>query len=221
MERNMNEIIENRIIELIDAGKTAENSSELKDIIESSDEAKQFYYNFLKSDSDLKEFYGNALSKLDKQRDKFVNKKFNKNPLKQTNYFKPVIGLAIAASLATISFTFLYSPADIINTNNASEIELVYNEFEEMPSENSEPMYISGSEIDTLWSTASRMAKELGVNRYEIMYVVYEGNKDSFIDNNINMPRNDREFSVDLSIAEDLETSFVINEVKRHIFCSC
>ncbi len=217
----MNEIIENRIIELIDAGKTEENSSELKDIIESSDEAKQFYYNFLKSDSDLKEFYGSALSKLDKQRDKFVNKKFNKNPLKQTNYFKPVIGLAIAASLATISFTFLYSPADIINTNNASEIELVYNEFEEMPSENSEPMYISGSEIDTLWSTASRMAKELGVNRYEIMYVVYEGNKDSFIDNNINMPRNDREFSVDLSIAKDLETSFVINEVKRHIFCSC
>jgi hypothetical protein len=65
------------------------------------------------------------------------------------------------------------------------------------------------------------MAKELGVNRYEIMYVVYEGNKDSFIDNNINMPRNDREFSVDLSIAKDLETSFVINEVKRHIFCSC
>jgi len=98
---------------------------------------------------------------------------------------------------------------------------LVYNEFEEIPSENSEPMYISGSEIDTLWSTASRMAKELGVNRYEIMYVVYEGNKDSFIDNNINMPRNDREFSVDLSIAKDLETSFVINEVKRHIFCSC
>ena len=48
MERNMNEIIENRIIELIDAGKTAENSSELRDIIESSDEAKQFYYNFLK-----------------------------------------------------------------------------------------------------------------------------------------------------------------------------
>ena len=217
----MNEIIENRIIELIDAGKTAENSSELRDIIESSDEAKQFYYNFLKSDSDLKEFYGNELSKLDKQGDKFVNKKFNKNPLKQTNYFKPVIGLAIAASLATISFTFLYSPADIINTNNASEIELVYNEFEEMPSENSEPMYISGSEIDTLWSTASKMAKELGVNRYEIMYVVYEGNKDSFIDNNINMPRNDREFSVDLSIAKDLETSFVINEVKRHIFCSC
>ena len=217
----MNENIENRIIELIDAGKTAENSSELKDIIESSDEAKQFYYNFLQSDSDLKEFYGNASSKLDKQIDEFDSKNLNKNPLKQTNYFKPVIGLAIAASLAAIGFTFLNSPADIINTNNTSEIELVYSEFEEMPSENSEPMYISGSEIDTLWSTASRMAKELGVNRYEIMYVVYEGNKDSFIDNNINMPRNDREFSVDLSIVEDLETNFVINEVKRHIFCSC
>ena len=52
-------------------------------------------------------------------------------------------------------------------------------------------------------------------------YVVYEGNKDSFIDNNINMPRTDRDYFVDLSLVEDLETNFVITEVKRHIFCSC
>ena len=82
-------------------------------------------------------------------------------------------------------------------------------------------MYISGSEIDTLWSTASKMAKELGVGRYEIMYVVYEGNKDSFINNNINMPRDDRDYFVDLSLVKDLDKNFIITEVKRHIFCSC
>ena len=75
--------------------------------------------------------------------------------------------------------------------------------------------------MGTLWSTASRIAKELGVDRYEIMYVVYEGNKDSFIDNNINMPRTDRDYFVDLSLVENLETSFIVTEVKRHIFCSC
>ena len=76
---------------------------------------------------------------------------------------------------------------------------MVYADFEEVPDVDPQPIYISGSEMGTLWSTASRMAKELGVDRYEIMYVVYEGNKDSFIDNNINMPRTDRDYFVILS----------------------
>ena len=82
-------------------------------------------------------------------------------------------------------------------------------------------MTISGSEMDTLWSTATEMAKELGVDRYEIMYVVYEGNKDFFVDSDINQPREDKDYFVDLSLIEDLETQFIINEVKRHIYCRC
>ena len=39
----MNNQIELKIIELIDDGATLENSSELKDIIKSSEEAKLFY----------------------------------------------------------------------------------------------------------------------------------------------------------------------------------
>ena len=75
--------------------------------------------------------------------------------------------------------------------------------------------------MDTLWSTATEMAKELGVDRYEIMYVIFEANKESFIDNNISQPIQDREFRVDLSFVENLDQYFVIEEVKRHIFCSC
>ena len=75
--------------------------------------------------------------------------------------------------------------------------------------------------MDTLWSTASEIADELGLNRYEVMYVVYKGNKDSFVDNNINQPRQDKDYFVDLSLIEDLETQFIVNEVKRHIYCRC
>ena len=53
------------------------------------------------------------------------------------------------------------------------------------------------------------------------MYVVYEGNKDSFVDNDINQYRQDADYFVDLSLIENLETQFIINEVKRHIFCRC
>ena len=53
------------------------------------------------------------------------------------------------------------------------------------------------------------------------MYAVYEANKDNFIDNDINQPKQDETFFVDLSLVENLDKSFVIDEVKRHIFCSC
>ena len=45
--------------------------------------------------------------------------------------------------------------------------------------------------------------------------------KKNFINNNINQPKQDENFIVDLSLVENLDTNFVIDEVKRHIFCNC
>ena len=214
----MNEAIENKFIELIDQGKTPENSLELKNILESSSEAQNLYDNLLMNDANLKNLFADEYIK-------FNNKTYNKEVVNskraQSYYLKPFIGFALAASLAFIAITFVNSPEQIINSVEEESDQLIYADFEEVPGVDPQPIYISGSEMGTLWSTASRMAKELGVDRYEIMYVVYEGNKDSFIDNNINMPRTDRDYFVDLSLVENLETSFVVTEVKRHIFCSC
>ena len=210
----MNEAIENKIIELIDQGKTPENSLELKNILESSSEAQNLYENLLMNDTNLKNLFADEYIK-------FNNKEVVNTKRPQSYYLKPFIGFALAASLAFIAITFVNSPEQIIDSVEEESDQLVYADFEEVPGIDPQPIYISGSEMGTLWSTASRMAKELGVDRYEIMYVVYEGNKDSFIDNNINMPRTDRDYFVDLSLVENLETSFVVTEVKRHIFCSC
>jgi len=210
----MNEALENKIIELIDQGKTPENSLELKNILESSSEAQNLYENLLMNDTNLKNLFADEYIK-------FNNKEVVNTKRPQSYYLKPFIGFALAASLAFIAITFVNSPEQIIDSVEEESDQLVYADFEEVPGIDPQPIYISGSEMGTLWSTASRMAKELGVDRYEIMYVVYEGNKDSFIDNNINMPRTDRDYFVDLSLVENLETSFVVTEVKRHIFCSC
>ena len=75
--------------------------------------------------------------------------------------------------------------------------------------------------VNGLWGPSSKLAKEIGRDRYEIMYALYEANKDNFIDNNINQPKQDEVFFVDLSLVENLDKDFVIDEVKRHIFCSC
>ena len=47
-------------------------------------------------------------------------------------------------------------------------------------------MFVSGSEMETLWST-SQIANDLGVDKYQVMYP-YEANKGFFVNNDINAP---------------------------------
>ena len=222
----MKEEIQLKIIELMDDGATLENSSELKALVNSSDKTTKFYESILVSESMLESYFGGEKAKaIDSKIDTLVEEQLAKPQMVSRFSFKPAVGFAVAASLAFIALTFFDLPTNMTvnNTSDAEENLYVATEYptELIIVEESEPLIISGSEMDTLWSTATEMAKELGVNRYEIMYVVYEGNKDSFVDSDINQPREDKDYFIDLSLIEDLETQFIINEVKRHIYCRC
>ena len=222
----MKDEIQLKITELMDDGATLESSPELKALIESSDEATKFYESILVSESMLKSFFGGEKAKaIDRKIDALVEEQLAKPQMVSRFSFKPAVGFAVAASLAVIALTFIDLPTNMV-VNNASDAGESFNAATEYPTEliiveESEPLIISGSQMDTLWSTATEMAKELGVDRYEIMYVMYEGNKDFFVDSDINQPREDKDYFVDLSLIEDLETQFIINEVKRHIYCRC
>jgi hypothetical protein len=215
--------VELKIIELIDDGATPENSSELKNIIKSSQEAEILYKNILASDKLLKGFFGTSEAKeLDNVIDISASKKV-KLPSKKTLVgSKSIIGFAIAASLAVVSFTFFNSAED------ASELVdlplLAYEDSKPLMDEvitEPEPILISGTDITTLWSLATSLSKNLGFDRYKVMYALYQGNKESFLNNDINSPRSDRDFILDMSIVKDVDVLFATNEVKRHIFCSC
>ena len=222
----MEEEIQLKIIELIDEGATLESSPQLKTLVESSDEATKFYESILVSESMLESFFGGEKARaIDSKIDALVEEKLAKPQMVSRFSFKPVVGFAVAASLALIALTFFDLPTNTA-VNITSDARESLNAAAEYPTEliivdESEPLIVSGSEMDTLWSTATEMAKELGVDRYEIMYVMYEGNKDFFVDSDINQPREDKDYFVDLSLIENLETQFIINEVKRHIYCRC
>ena len=222
----MKEDIQLKIVELMDEGATLESSTELKALVEASDEATKFYESILVSESMLEGFFGGEKAKeIDNKIDALVEEQLAKPKAAPRFNFKPVVGFAVAASLAVIALTFIDIPSNMILDSSSDTDESLY-VATEYPAdlivvEESEPLVISGAEIDTLWSTATEIANELGVDRYEVMYVVYEGNKDSFVDNDINQYRQDADYFVDLSLIENLETQFVINEVKRHIFCRC
>ena len=219
----MNEETQIQIIELIDDGATLESSLELKGLVEASEEATKFYESLLVSESMLEGFFGGEKAKeIDKKIDTFIDEQFEKPSNVSSINFKPLIGFAVAASVAVIAFTIVNSPSEAIEP--AAPVQIAYEEpapiIEEVIEE-PEPMFVSGSEMETLWSTASQIANDLGVDRYQVMYALYEANKDFFVNNDINAPRADRDYFVDLSIIETVDVSFAANEVKRHIFCHC
>ena len=219
----MNEEIQIQIIELIDAGATIESSPELKALVDASKEAREFYESLLVSESMLEGFFGGDKAKeLNAKAEAFINEQFEKPSNVTSINFKPFIGFAVAASLAVIAFTIVNSPSEIVESVEVAEAVfeepvVVIEEIIEEP----EPIFVSGSEMETLWSTASQIANDLGVDKYQVMYAIYEANKDFFVNNDINAPRADRDYFVDLSIIETVDVSFAASEVKRHIFCHC
>ena len=219
----MNEEIQIQIIELIDEGATLESSPELKGLVEASEEATKFYESLLVSESMLQGFFGGEKAKeIDKKIDTFIDEQFEKPSNVSSINFKPFIGFAVAASVAVLAFTIVNSPSEMIEP--VTPVQIAY----EVPApiieeviEEPEPMFVSGSEMETLWSTASQIANDLGVDRYQVMYALYEANKEFFVNNDINAPRADRDYFVDLAIIETVDAVYASREVKRHIFCRC
>ena len=214
----MNEEMQIKIIDLMDDGATLDNSRELKELVDSSEEAKSFYESILVSESAIKGFFSGHKSKeLSNKIDVYVDEQLNETSKVASINFKPIVGFAIAASMAAIAFTFFNSPSQL-----SESIEVAYTEPQAVEITEPEPIFMSGEDmVNGLWGPSSKLAKEIGRDRYEIMYALYEANKDNFIDNNINQPKQDEVFLVDLSLVENLDKDFVIDEVKRHIFCSC
>jgi len=219
----MNEEIQIQIIELIDEGATLESSPELKGLVEASEEATKFYESLLVSESMLQGFFGGEKAKeIDKKIDTFIDEQSEKPSNVSSINFKPFIGFAVAASVAVLAFTIVNSPSEMIEP--VTPVQIAY----EVPApiieeviEEPEPMFVSGSEMETLWSTASQIANDLGVDRYQVMYALYEANKEFFVNNDINAPRADRDYFVDLAIIETVDAVYASREVKRHIFCRC
>jgi hypothetical protein len=212
-----------QIIELMDDGATLDSSPELKGLVEASEEATKFYESLLVSESMLQGFFGREKAKeIDKKIDTFIDEQLEKPSNVSTNNLKSLIGFAVAASVAVIAFTIVNSPSEIIEP--VTPVQIAYEEpipiIEEVIEE-PELMFVSGSEMETLWSTASQIANDLGVDRYQVMYALYEANKDFFVNNDINAPRADRDYFVDLSIIETVDVIYASKEVKRHIFCRC
>ena len=128
----------------------------------------------------------------------------------ESNYFS--FKLILKDNLAKDIFIFL--PSKINNTINQNEQARVYKpqpqkiktQIKEQNSEQEKVkpkniakknIVIKASEISTVWSIASNIQKEeTNASIYQIMWSIYLGNKDAFIDENINLVRKDKDLII-------------------------
>ena len=219
----MKDTIKLDLIELLEAGKTYEESPEVQLIVDASDEALKFYNDYLVSKDQLAGFFDK--DKLEASQDKmsaFLDKQLNETSVNQDFSYKGFAAMAVAASALLIGIN-LYTP-EALEPVSEETIEVVQLEpqieiVEEIIVE--EPIMVNTSDTGTIWSAGTKLAEEYDLSLYNVMYALYEANPDAFTDGNIHAMKADNVLILDESMMNSVSTDFAYSEVRRHIYCRC
>ena len=154
----MKDTIKLELIELLEAGKTCEESKEVQIIVDASDEALKFYNDYLVSKDQLAGFFDK--DKLEASQDKlsaFLDKQLNETPANQDFSYKGFAAMAVAASALLIGIN-LYTP-EVLEPVTEETLEVVQLEpqieiVEEIIVE--EPIMVNTSDTGTIWSAGTK-----------------------------------------------------------------
>ncbi|MDC0873741.1 hypothetical protein OAQ18_04135 [Gammaproteobacteria bacterium] len=219
----MKDTIKLDLIELLEAGKTYEESPEVQLIVDASDEALKFYNDYLVSKDQLAGFFDK--DKLEASQDKmsaFLDKQLNETPVNKDFSYKGFAAMAVAASALLIGIN-LYTP-EALEPVTEETLEVVQLEpqieiVEEIIVE--EPIMVNTSDTGTIWSAGTKLAEEYDLSLYNVMYALYEANPDAFTDGNIHAMKADNVLILDESMMNSVSADFAYSEVRRHIYCRC
>ena len=219
----MKDTIKLDLIELLESGKTYEESKEVQLIVDASAEALKFYNDYQVSKDQLAGFFDK--DKLEDSQDKmsaFLDKQLNETPANQDFSYKGFAAMAVAASALLIGIN-LYTP-EALEPVTEETIEVVQLEpqieiVEEIIVE--EPIMVNTSDTGTIWSAGTKLAEEYDLSLYNVMYALYEANPEAFTDGNIHAMKADNVLILDESMMNSVSTDFAYSEVRRHIYCRC
>ena len=212
------------IVELIDKGHTLESSKELQALIGESEELKKFHADLLISDTKLEDFMNQeGVADVQASLKDLIDQEIGLKEAKKTFNTQRYVPFAIAAGFMLFAFNFFMpmgqedSFAPLIEETVALvEPEIVEPEVIEEPN----AVYVvSLQEGETLWSKSNEIAEALDVSRFQVMHALYEVNKDSFENQDINS------YPPELTLDEDFVFAVSQSEsrstVKRHMACRC
>ena len=215
-----------KIVELIDEGHTLESSTELQALVGESKELKKFHADLLRSETKLEDFMNQeGVTEVQADLKDFIDQELGLKETKQTFNTQRYLPFAIAAGFMFFAFNFFMpmgqedaiAPA-IEETFALVESEIVEPEVIEEPNA---VYFVELQEDETLWNKSGELAADLDVDRYKVMYALYEANKDSFENNDINKIQYGQELILQEEMIFAMSPGEANDVVNRHIYCGC
>ena len=169
----MNENLKFQLAGYVDDGMTYSNSAEVRNIVDSSDVAKEFYETLLFANKRLEGFFqSKEMHKTNKKLHKFIDETLEPRDTFWTRWV-PASGFMMAAVAMLITFGPFMSPVTDAPAMSAVQLNIST----KLPM----PQTIKSYEVNTVWSLASAMTEEMDATIYQVMYGMFAANADAFI----------------------------------------
>ena len=183
----MNQRLKLKLAEYVDDGMDYSNSSEVRDIVNASDVAKEFYETLLFTNKRLQSFFkSNEMHKTNNKLHAFIDETLEpRNTL--WNRWVPVSGFMMAAVAMLITFGPFMTPLDEVPSLSNYQVNI--------PDTIPQAQTIKNYQGNTVWSIAESMTEEMDATIYQVMYGVYLANVDAFIGSNLKSIRADKDFN--------------------------
>ena len=174
-----------QVADYIDTGWTYDNSPELRAIIDSVPDGKDFYEALLQSQAKLKAFFSSKeLSKSRRNLDKFVDKALKEE--KKRSFLLPLNAFLVTSCALLFGLNLFMQPVEV------AEKQPFFN----LPETTFQPIVTIAEPSTSLWRLADNLSKELDVSIYQAMFGIYLYNADAFINMDMNMMRADKSLAI-------------------------
>jgi hypothetical protein len=182
----MNQRLKLQLAGYVDDGMDYSNSLEVRNIVDASDAAREFYETLLFANKRLKSFFqSKEMHKTNKKLHKFIDDTLEPKDTFWTRWV-PASGLMMAAVAMLITFGPFMTPI--------SEVPAISNIQVNIPASIPQPQTIKNYQVNTAWSLASSMTDEMDATIYQVMYGVFAANTNAFIGGDLTSIRADKDF---------------------------
>jgi len=183
----MNQRLKLQLAEYVDDGMDYSNSNEVRDIVDASDVAREFYDSLLFANQRLENFFKSKdMHKTNKKLHAFIDEILEPKNTLWTRWV-PASGLMLAAVAMLMTFGPFMTPVTEAPTLSNYQVSI--------PDTIPQAQTIRNYQGNTVWSIAESMTEEMDATIYQVMYGVYLANVDAFIGSNLTSIRADKDFN--------------------------
>ena len=179
----MNQRLKLQLAGYVDDGMDYSNSSEVRDIVDASDVARDFYDSLLFANQRLESFFKSKdMQKTNNKLHKFIDETLEPKNTFWTRWV-PASGLMMATVAMLITFGPFMTPL--------AEAPVVSNYQVNIPDTIPQPQTIKNYQVSTLWSLADSLTEEMDATIYQVMYGMFTANSTAFMNADIKSIRAD------------------------------